>query len=130
MFELLLAWPSAVSRYLSQPSPVPETTRRARDYLHAHLEDLPTVGDLARQCGVSVRALAKGFARHLNTTPLQYMIDLRLDRARSELLAQGRAGGVTEVAQRWGFQHAGLFAARYRKRFGELPSQTLRQADG
>lgn len=124
MFELLLAWPSAVSAYLAQPASLPETIRRARDYLHAHVEELPTVGDLARHCGVSVRALAKGFARHLNTTPLQYMINLRLDRAREQLQAHGRQGNVTEVAQRWGFTHAGLFAARYRRRFGELPSET------
>ena len=130
MFELLLAWPSAVSGYFAQPASLPETTRRARDYLHEHLEDLPTVGDLARHCGVSVRALAKGFARHLNTSPLQYMIDLRLDRVRQQLQAHGREGNVTEVAQRWGFTHAGQFAARYRNRFGELPSQTQRKGRG
>jgi AraC-like DNA-binding protein len=130
MFELLLAWPSAVSGYLAQPASLPETTRRARDYLHEHLEDLPTVGDLARHCGVSVRALAKGFARHLNTSPLQYMINLRLDRVCQQLQAHGREGNVTEVAHRWGFTHAGQFAARYRNRFGELPSDTQRKGRG
>ena len=128
VFELLLAWPSALSSYRDQPAGLPETTRKARDYLHAHLDELPTVGDVARHCGVSVRALAKGFSRHLETTPLQYMLDLRLDRAREQLLAHGRDGSVTEIAQRWGFQHQGLFAARYRRRFGERPSETLGRA--
>jgi AraC-like DNA-binding protein len=54
------------------------------------------------------------------------MINLRLDRAREQLQAHGQQGNVTEVAHRWGFTHAGLFAARYRRRFGELPSETQR----
>jgi AraC-like DNA-binding protein len=33
---------------------------------------------------------------------------------------------VNEIAARWGFDHAGNFAADYRRLFGELPSQTLR----
>ena len=127
MFELLLAWPSAVTGYLDPPASLPETTRRARDYVHGHLEELPTVAELARHCGVSVRALTKGFTRHLHTTPLQYMISLRLDRVRDQLLTLGPEASVTEVAQRWGFHHAGLFASRYRSRFGERPSQTLRK---
>lgn len=32
---------------------------------------------------------------------------------------------INEAAQRWGFWHAGEFAADYRLLFGELPSQTL-----
>jgi AraC-like DNA-binding protein len=35
---------------------------------------------------------------------------------------------VTAVALRWGFGHLGQFAADYRARFGELPSETLRRA--
>jgi AraC-like DNA-binding protein len=33
---------------------------------------------------------------------------------------------VSEVAYRWGFTHLGRFAGAYRARFGESPSQTLR----
>ncbi|MFJ9009929.1 helix-turn-helix domain-containing protein [Streptomyces canus] len=35
---------------------------------------------------------------------------------------------VTEVAHVWGFVHLGRFARRYRERYGESPSQTLRAA--
>lgn len=75
-----------------------------------------------------MRALSKGFERHLGTTPLRYMIDLRLDRARADLLAASDRDAVTQVALRWGFAHGGQFAARYRARFGERPSDTLRTA--
>jgi len=33
---------------------------------------------------------------------------------------------VTATAERWGFGHLGEFSVMYRKRFGESPSQTLR----
>ena len=32
--------------------------------------------------------------------------------------------GVREVAQKYGFLHLGHFAAQYRARFGERPSET------
>jgi transcriptional regulator GlxA family with amidase domain len=34
---------------------------------------------------------------------------------------------VARVAERWGFSNAGSFSVRYRERFGESPSQTLRR---
>ncbi|MEU6280948.1 helix-turn-helix domain-containing protein [Streptomyces sp. NPDC047028] len=33
---------------------------------------------------------------------------------------------MADVARRWGFAHQGRFAERYRARFGEPPSRTLR----
>jgi AraC-like DNA-binding protein len=32
---------------------------------------------------------------------------------------------VSNVAHRWGFVHLGRFSSAYRRRYGELPSQTL-----
>lgn len=34
---------------------------------------------------------------------------------------------MTAIAMGWGFTHMGRFAVEYRKRFGESPSETLRQ---
>jgi AraC-like DNA-binding protein len=33
---------------------------------------------------------------------------------------------VADVAFRWGFGHLGRFAEKYRERYGELPSETLK----
>lgn len=126
LYELLLALPGSHSRELQMPAVAPDTVRRAREYIHAHLHELPTISDVAAAAGVGVRALAKGFQRHLGTSPSQYALDLRLDRVREQLLQQPSFGGVTLAALEWGFAHQGQFAARYRRRFGELPSDTLR----
>ncbi|GAA8843895.1 hypothetical protein DUHN55_09530 [Helicobacter pylori] len=83
--------------------------------------------DLAEIAGVSVRRLQQAFREHLGTTPFAHLHDLRLDRIHDDLV-HGRGGTVTEVALSWGITHLGRFAAAYRERFGELPSQTLARA--
>ena len=34
---------------------------------------------------------------------------------------------VTEIAMTWGFSHMGRFSVEYRRRFGEIPSDSLRR---
>ncbi|MNW20549.1 transcriptional regulator EutR [compost metagenome] len=43
---------------------------------------------------------------------------------RAELQAASTQTGVRDVAQKYGFLHLGHFAAQYRARFGERPSDT------
>lgn len=128
LYELLLAWPNSYAHCLDQPAALPASTRRARDFIHANATEVLAVADIARACGVGVRALARGFEKHLNTSPLRYLQQYRLDRVRDELLAPSGAATVTDIAFKWGFMQLGSFAARYRLRFGESPSQTLRRA--
>jgi hypothetical protein len=63
-------------------------------------------------------------------TPTAYLRELRLDRAHHELRsAEPHAGvTVTDTALRWGFGHLPRFAAVYQRKFGQLPSETLRHA--
>ncbi len=86
-----------------------------------------TLADLAATARVSPRALQEAFRRHLDTTPLTYLRDIRLDRAHQDLLAAGGDGSATvsEIAHRWGFSNLGRFASFYRERYGHPPSKTL-----
>jgi AraC-like DNA-binding protein len=88
-----------------------------------------TVTELAREVSVSVRSLQEGFRRSLDTTPMEYLRHLRLDKAH-EALANAEPGTltVTEIAAHWGFTHLGRFASAYRLKFSESPSDTLRAA--
>ncbi|MDG4864145.1 helix-turn-helix transcriptional regulator, partial [Streptomyces sp. T-3] len=76
---------------------------------------------------VSPRALQEAFRRHLDTTPLGYLRDVRLERAHQDLQTAARDGSATvsDVAYRWGFANLGRFAASYRSRYGHPPSMTL-----
>ena len=58
---------------------------------------------------------------------MAYLQELRIVAAHRDLLEADARQGIADVALRWGFTHLGRFAADYRKRFGQLPSQTLKR---
>jgi AraC-like DNA-binding protein len=126
--QLLLAQPNNYSALLHEHpgGATYQAVRRAAELIEARAAEQLTVEDLARATALSVRALQQGFRRFRDTTPMSYLCEVRLQHAREDLLTADPAGTtVTEIALRWGFLHAGRFAARYRGRFGELPSATL-----
>ncbi|MCV2365742.1 helix-turn-helix transcriptional regulator [Paucibacter sp. DJ1R-11] len=107
-----------------RPEPMmPRNLRRALDYLDAHAQSEILLTDIAAAACVSVSSLLRHFNEHLGLTPMAYLRQLRLDRARAEL-RQGKAGRIGELAQRWGFQSAGKFSQAYLRRFGERPSDS------
>ncbi len=120
------------SNYRSQLDPSARRTGRivtdAMDFIEHHLAEPISVDDIAAEVEVSVRTLQNQFAKDLDQTPTRYLRERRLDRARSDLADATASSGVsvTEVATRWGFTHLGRFAAVYKNRFGESPSQTLK----
>jgi AraC-like DNA-binding protein len=54
---------------------------------------------------------------------MAYVRNARLDSIRGELRSSDETVGV--IAYRWGITHLGRFAADYRGRFHELPSETV-----
>lgn len=87
----------------------------------------PSVMDICRQLRASRRTVQNAFRRSADTTPLHYIRSIRLNAVRRELLhSRAHELGVGDAAARWGFFHAGHFAADYRALFGEQPSQTPR----
>ncbi|MGI5153757.1 AraC family transcriptional regulator [Microbispora sp. CA-102843] len=130
MTQLLLAQPSNYSEALcgGQPRVAPTAVERAVDLIEARAAEPLTVEQIAEAVGVGARALQDGFRRQLETTPMSYLREVRLDRVRAELtVGNPAATTVTDVAYRWGFVHLGRFALAYRRRFGQSPSETLRR---
>ncbi|MQY30435.1 helix-turn-helix transcriptional regulator [Nocardia aurantia] len=100
--------------------------RRAVQYLHTHADQPITVAELSEHAGVGVRTLQYGFRRTYDTTPLQYLRGIRLQRAHDDLAAATPGHDtVTAIAARWMFTHSGRFAAAYRRRYGCPPHRTL-----
>lgn len=126
---LLAAHPSTLTGPLERPStylPL-RALRMADEFIEERIATPITALDIARAVGVSLRTLQRAFAEHLNTTPTQYVVTMRLEFARRDLQSAGPGETVTAVAFRWGFTHTARFAALYRSRYGELPLQTLRK---
>ena len=94
-------------------------------------EEVQSVKQLCEILHYSRSSLFKGCQEHFGITPLVLQRSVRLDRVRSLLidpLLRAREGleGVTDVAKRLGFTSRSHFARHYRKRFLELPAETLR----
>jgi AraC-like DNA-binding protein len=123
---LLLCQPhSYTEQLLTDPQrPAP---RGALDRVVEEIERAPdrgyTVADLAELSGVSARSLQYAFRERYQVSPMQFLRQVRLDRAHDDL-AQG-AGSVADIAAYWGFTNPSRFARAYRDRFGEFPAATL-----
>lgn len=109
----------------------PYYVKHAMTYMTEHPDQDITMETLVEQSGVGARSLYAGFQRFQGTTPMAFLKDERLRRARAELLAADPARDtVTEIATKWNFFHLGRFSGDYRKAFGEPPSATLNRNAG
>ena len=85
-----------------------------------------SVSDLCEATNTSERTLQYAFRKILGMTPIEYLIRLKLHRARQDLQkADAESTTVSRIAVNWGFWHLGEFSIAYRKCFDEMPSQTL-----
>lgn len=102
------------------------TIQRAYELIRSRLDRPFSVHELCTELRVSRRALQRSFQEATGLSPAHFLLQLRLNRARRDLLEADPSLTVQDVAMRWGFWHMSRFASFYRRSFGELPSQTRR----
>ncbi|TBY10270.1 helix-turn-helix transcriptional regulator [Rhizobium laguerreae] len=129
IYLLLETCPNRISNELAlpAPAPAPRHVKWAIDFMQEHIAEPISLNDIALAAKVSVRTLQQGFRQFRDTTPMSYLQDLRMAAAHRDLLESDEKQAIADIALRWGFTHLGRFAAEYKKRFGQLPSQTLRR---
>ena len=103
----------------------PDYVRVAEDFIEASWNRAITIVDLAAVTNVGVRSLFKAFQKHRGYSPMAFAKAVRLNKAREMLLSGDTSRSVTSVAFACGFTNLGHFANDYRRRHGELPSETL-----
>ncbi|WP_455196273.1 helix-turn-helix domain-containing protein [Kaarinaea lacus] len=76
----------------------------------------------------SPKSKRHAFNDYYGVSPQQYLKSYRLNAVRKEMIAQNPSHlKITDVANNWGFWHMGQFAQDYKRRFGELPSETMKK---
>jgi AraC-like DNA-binding protein len=101
--------------------------QKAQGVMETNLQSEIQLKEIAAAVGCSARVLTKAFAQHCDCSPMQFLKQLRLQRAHQDL-CQGQPGTtVIDVMMRYGFVQGGKFAKVYQEKFGELPSQTLKR---
>ena len=108
-----------------EPALQDEALARLRAFVMEDLANPPTVADMARHLDVSTRTLRRHFAEQLRTSPVRWLRDIRLDRAR-QLLRQTNLQ-IEEIAAAVGYDDPSYFARQCRRWLGATPSGMRRQ---
>jgi AraC family transcriptional regulator len=104
------------------------TIERAKDYLFQHFTEEVGLSQLADYCCLSVFHFSRIFKAILDTSPHQYLTELRLNHA--QLLLQSTKLPVTQVAFQSGFNSLEHFATAYKQRFQSTPPKERRSVAG
>ena len=105
-----------------------DQVRQVEEYIEAHATEPIDMDSLSRATGHSASSIYRAFRRHRSYSPMQFLREERMSRARQRLLLAQPPESVTRVAVQSGFTHFGRFAMDYKHRFGESPSDTLQRS--
>lgn len=93
------------------------------------VQRVPSIDEMCAATFVCRRKLWDVFHERYGTSPARFLRSWGLAQARARLKAADPATTtVLDVANNLGFHHAGRFASRYTRMFGEQPSETLRRS--
>lgn len=102
---------------------------RLEAILRAFPDRLLSLADVSAALGVSPRTLRICCQEHLGISSSRYFRLRQLQRVHRALRGgDATKPSVAEAARRYGVTELGRFAASYRDLFGQLPSETMRQA--
>ncbi len=108
----------------------PKIIHRAEEYIRAHFKERITISDVIQVCQCSRKELFSSFRSSRDYTPMEFLLEQRLQAAHRELLESRSAPrAISEIAYACGFTHLGRFSKQYRSRFSELPSETAKRTD-
>lgn len=111
-------------------APRPHYIKKAQSYILSNAKAVLTVEEIAKEACVSERSIYAGFKIYLHCTPMAYARNIKLKKIREELKrSSGTSTSIAEIVSKYGISGLGNFSANYRKRFGELPRDTLRHGN-
>jgi AraC-like DNA-binding protein len=100
-------------------SEVHERLWRAREFINERYQEPLNLDEISQEACLSRYHFLRRFREQFATTPHQYLIDRRIEKAK-ELLRHRRLT-VTDVCFEVGFQSLGSFSTLFRQRVGDAP---------
>jgi AraC family transcriptional regulator len=94
---------------------------RTIEHINTHYDRQLSIDELASSAALSASHFTRIFKKETGTTPQEYIIEVRLSRARSLLLKTAK--NLTEIAHCCGFANSAHFSSSFHKKYGTTPSQ-------
>ena len=99
----------------------PVNLKNAVLYIKQHLSEKILLDDLCTHCGISKSQLSRYFKAAFGKTPMQYVTELKLSKAKDMLFKSGGIS-VKAVCDELGFDDQHYFSRLFTKVYGETPS--------
>jgi AraC family transcriptional regulator, arabinose operon regulatory protein len=118
----IVAWLREVNRNLEERSyskPLPERLQRIIGSLQREPERSLSLGEMAHMASLSISQFSSVFRKHFGTSPINYLLNLRLQRALYYLSDESL--NITQVATRVGFRDSLYFSKQFKRRYGMSP---------
>ncbi len=93
-------------------------------YINEHYKGKLLLPEIAGMASLSVSQFVRVFRKQYDTTPIDYVLELRLNEARR--LLQFSNMSVSEIAYHVGFNDTNYFSRLFKKKYGHPPSQIRR----
>ena len=93
----------------------------AREYVTEHIDEPPSLSELARVAGLNEYKLKYGFKEMFGTTVFGYMAERRLELAQDYLSTPNKS--ITDIADLLGYSSVQHFSNAFKKKFGHSPSE-------
>lgn len=100
--------------------------KKALAYIERNYDSALTLEEIAGSANVGVSSCLRLFRSVLGTTPVRYLVRLRLRKAAEEL-RHGEGRTISEIAYSCGFSDASYFNRCFRKEYGKTPSEYIRR---
>ena len=102
-----------------------DTVIKTRHYIDENFEKVLNLDELSASAFTSKFHLLRLFKRYYGQTPLQYLTDKRLERAK-ELLSNGET--ITSTCFEVGFESPSSFCTLFKAKFGQTPTTFQKRA--
>ncbi|MGB7786402.1 MAG: AraC family transcriptional regulator [Salinimicrobium sp.] len=97
--------------------------RKAKDIIISNMAEPPSLQELSREIGLSLKKLKEGFKQIYGDSVFSFLFDYKMEYAR-KLLDTGEFN-VNEVGLRVGYSTSSHFIAAFKKKFGTTPKKYL-----
>jgi len=102
--------------------------KRSIEYMNTHYAEGISVSDVAKYVGLHRSYFTDAFMKEMNTTPMQYLLSLKMNKAAQMLI--NTKSPITDIALSIGYSDLYSFSRAFKRAFGLPPKQFRAGRDG